>query len=160
MCVCGQLFLTLCDNRDSSQSDSSVHGVVHTGILEWVAFTSSGQSSQLRGQTWVSCVSCIGRHILYHWTTWKPNIVIGMLNQWRGWQNHEQMKVLLTLPGADSVIGYMTDKTQDSGGSNSTAFQNLHHCKKWLHGEQSLELPFYRPRFICYFVKFRAKNIP
>ena len=120
----------------------------------------SWESSRFRDETHISSVSCIGRHILYHWTTWKPNIVIGMLNQWRGWQNHEQMKVLLTLPGADSVIGYMTDKTQDSGGSNSTAFQNLHHCKKWLHGEQSLELPFYRPRFICYFVKFRAKNIP
>ena len=35
--------------------------------LEWVAISSSRESSQLRGQAQVSYVSCIGRWILYHW---------------------------------------------------------------------------------------------
>ena len=37
-------------------------------ILEWVAISSKG-SSQPRDQTWVHCVSCTDRQILYHWAT-------------------------------------------------------------------------------------------
>ena len=33
-------------------------------------FLLQGGSSQSRDQTHVSCISCIGRGILYHWTTW------------------------------------------------------------------------------------------
>ena len=40
-------------------------------ILEWLATSSSGRSSQSRDETHVSCVSCIGRQILYHWATWE-----------------------------------------------------------------------------------------
>ena len=40
-------------------------------ILEWVAISSSRGSSWPRGQTHISCVSCIGRQILSHWTTWE-----------------------------------------------------------------------------------------
>ena len=42
-----------------------------TRILEWVAISSSRGSSQLRDQTHVSWVSCTGRQILYHYTTWE-----------------------------------------------------------------------------------------
>ena len=38
-------------------------------ILEWVAIYSSRDSSPPRNWTRVSCVSCIGRHVLYHGTT-------------------------------------------------------------------------------------------
>ena len=40
-------------------------------ILEWVAISFSRGSSRPRDQTYISCVSCIGRQVLYHWTTWK-----------------------------------------------------------------------------------------
>ena len=40
-------------------------------ILEWVAFSSSRGSSPPRDRTCISCISCIGRQILYHWTTWE-----------------------------------------------------------------------------------------
>ena len=40
-------------------------------ILEWVAVSSSMGSSLPRDQTWVSCVSYIGRQILYHCATWE-----------------------------------------------------------------------------------------
>ena len=46
---------------------SSVHGIFQVRILEWVAISYSRGSSQHRGGTHVSCVSCIGRWILYHW---------------------------------------------------------------------------------------------
>ena len=40
-------------------------------ILEWVAISSSRGSSRPRDQIWVSCISCIGRQILYHCAAWE-----------------------------------------------------------------------------------------
>ena len=50
---------------------SSVHGISQATILEWVAISFSRGSSQPRNQT---CVSCIGRWILYHWDTREDHI--------------------------------------------------------------------------------------
>ena len=50
---------------------SSVHGIFQARILEWVAISFSRGSSQLRHQTCISCSSCIGRQILYEYTTWE-----------------------------------------------------------------------------------------
>ena len=57
---------TLCDLVDCIPPGSSVHGILQARILEWVAMPSSRGSSQPRGQTCVSCFSCIGRQVLYH----------------------------------------------------------------------------------------------
>ena len=62
--ACMLLCLTLCD-----PSVSSVHGISQARILDWVVISSSRGSSWPRDQTWVSCGSCIGRQILYHWAT-------------------------------------------------------------------------------------------
>ena len=56
--------LTLCDPMDCSAPGLSVHGILQARILEWVAMPSSRASSQLRDQTRVSYVSCIGRRVL------------------------------------------------------------------------------------------------
>ena len=56
-----QLCPTLCDPMDCSTLGSSVHGILHVRILEWVAITSSRGSSQPKDRTYVSYVSCIGR---------------------------------------------------------------------------------------------------
>ena len=40
-------------------------------ILEWVAISYFRGSSQPRNRNLISCVSCFGRWILYHCTTWK-----------------------------------------------------------------------------------------
>ena len=53
-----------------SPPGSSVHGLFLARILEWAAISCSRISSQPRGQT---CVSCIGRQILYHWVTWETH---------------------------------------------------------------------------------------
>ena len=41
-------------------------GIFQARILEWVAISYSWRSSQPRDRTLVSCVSCVGRWILYH----------------------------------------------------------------------------------------------
>ena len=51
---------------DCSLPGSSVHGILQARLLEWVALPSSRGSSWPRDSTHVSCVSCIGRRILYH----------------------------------------------------------------------------------------------
>ena len=63
-----QSCLTFCNPMDGSPPGSSVHGILHTGIQEWVAMPSSRGSSPLRDQI---CVSWSGRQILYRWVTWE-----------------------------------------------------------------------------------------
>ena len=81
MCVCvrawvhvhAQLCPTLCNPMDCSPPGSYVHGTSQARILEWVAISFLRGSSQPRDRTrigiLISCVSCIGRQILYHCTT-------------------------------------------------------------------------------------------
>ena len=54
---------------DCSLPGSSVHGIFQARILECIAIPFSRESSWQRDQT---CVSCIGRQILHHWTPGKP----------------------------------------------------------------------------------------
>ena len=77
--VCVQPHLTLCDPVDCSPPSSSVQGIFQARILEWVAISHFRGSSLPRDRTLISCVSCIGRWILYHCTTWEawqgiPNV--------------------------------------------------------------------------------------
>ena len=60
-----------CHAMDCSPSGSSVHGLSQARILYWDAMPSSRGSSQLRDQTRISGVSCIGRCILYQWAMWE-----------------------------------------------------------------------------------------
>ena len=66
MCSVPQSCLTLCEPMDCSLPGSSVHGILQARTLEWVARPSPRGSSQPKDQTHVSCVSCIGRRVLYH----------------------------------------------------------------------------------------------
>ena len=86
VCVCGQ-WLTRIRLFVTSQTVApgcSVHGISQARILEWVAISSSRRSSQPRDQIYISSISCTGRRILYHSTTWEghaiecisPNFVI------------------------------------------------------------------------------------
>ena len=54
-----------CDPVDRL-TGSSDHGIILARILEWVAISSSRESSQSRDQTYVLYDYCIGRWILYH----------------------------------------------------------------------------------------------
>ena len=48
-----------------SPPGSSVHGILQARILEWVAFPFSRGSSRSKDRIRFSCVSCIGRWVLY-----------------------------------------------------------------------------------------------
>ena len=56
---------------DCSPPVSSVHGILQTSILEWIAMPSSRASSWCRDWTCVSYVSCIDRGVFTISTTWK-----------------------------------------------------------------------------------------
>ena len=51
-----QSYPTLCDPMGYSLPGSSVHGSLQARMLEWVAIPFSGESSQPRDQTPVSCI--------------------------------------------------------------------------------------------------------
>ena len=68
MCLHAQLCPTLCDPKDYGPPGSSVRGISQARMLEQVAFHFSRKSSQPGIRT---CISCIGRWILYHQTTWE-----------------------------------------------------------------------------------------
>ena len=74
-CVHAQSCPTLCDPTHWSPPGSSVHGILQARVLEWVAISSSRASSLARDQTWVSCISCIGRQILSHCATWNDVVI-------------------------------------------------------------------------------------
>ena len=71
ICSVSQFCLTLCDPVDCSPPDSSVHGIFPGKYTGTDASSYSRGSSWARGQTHVSCISCIGRWILHHCTTWE-----------------------------------------------------------------------------------------
>ena len=52
-----QLCPTLCDPMDCSPPGSSIHGILHARILEWVAISFSRGSSWPRDRTQVSCIA-------------------------------------------------------------------------------------------------------
>ena len=66
-----QLYAPLCNPMDCTLPGSSVHGIFQARIPEWVTISYSRTSSQPRDWTWDSCISCIGRLILYHCTSWE-----------------------------------------------------------------------------------------
>ena len=80
VCSVTQSWPTLYDSMDCSLPDFSVHRIFQAQILEWVAISCSWGSSRLRNRICVSCVSCTGRRILYHWVIQKPLIIDSLPN--------------------------------------------------------------------------------
>ena len=77
---------------------SPVQGIFQTRILEWVAISYSRGSSCPRHWTHVSCISCIGRWILYHRTTWEPFAYAWSLS-------HGQFLCSRDFPGKSTEVG-------------------------------------------------------
>ena len=65
-CLTAKSCLTFCTLMDCSPLGCSAYGISQARILEWVAISFSRGSSWSRDWT---CVSWIGRQILYHWNT-------------------------------------------------------------------------------------------
>ena len=61
--------LPLCDPMDYSLPASSIHEILQTRILEWIAMPSTRGSSRLRNQTCISyVVFCLGKCIILIFT--------------------------------------------------------------------------------------------
>ena len=71
-----QSYSTLCDPVDCSLPGPSVHEILQARILEWVATPSSTGSSSPTDQTCNCYVSCIGKRVLYHSTTWEASCLL------------------------------------------------------------------------------------
>ena len=74
LCSVAQSRPTLCDSMECSSPGSSLHGIFQARILERDVISYSRASSQPRDWTHVSCISCIGRQILYCWATWEGKL--------------------------------------------------------------------------------------
>ena len=74
-------YLTLWDSMDCS----FVNGISQARILEWVVTSFSRASSWIKDQT---CISCIGRWILYHWATREAQV----LTWFKRWYLHSAPK--------------------------------------------------------------------
>ena len=81
MCCCylvTKLYPTFCDPMDCSSLGSSVHGIFHAKILEWVAIPFPRGSSRPRNRTWVFhiagrffyCLSHQGSPCLLEWVAY------------------------------------------------------------------------------------------
>ena len=68
LCPHAQSHLILWDPTDCSSPSFSICGMFQARLLEWVAICSSRGSSQPRDPTHISCISCIGKRILYQCT--------------------------------------------------------------------------------------------
>ena len=79
---CSALVSVTCGPLDGSLAGSSVHGMLQARTLKWIINSFCRGSSQPRDSTWVSCISCINRQILYPWST--RETVQDFLRKWRG----------------------------------------------------------------------------
>ena len=67
--------MTLCTPLDCSPPSSSVHWVFQARTPEWVAISFSRGSSQLRDQTYVSCVFCIASTFFTLWAIREAQVI-------------------------------------------------------------------------------------
>ena len=136
-------------------------------ILEWVAISSSRGTSQPRDQTHISCISCIGRWILYHWDTWKAHIDLQVLS------NYQQCSESCPCPKTHThcihsfivMVGYIFLRQEEEGlermrGNNYSQIVILcnFHCMSFQELPLSTDLDcplilysFFKVLFVCLF---------
>ena len=78
---CGQLCLTLCDPMDWSPQTPLPMEFSRQEYWSGLSFLLQ-ESSQPRNQTQVSCISCIGRWVLYHCNTSDAPVMLQCSNSW------------------------------------------------------------------------------
>ena len=76
----------LCYPMNYSPLGPSVHGFLQERILEQIAISFSRASSWPRDPTHITCISCIGRQVLYRCAIWKARKEREWgENVWGGW---------------------------------------------------------------------------
>ena len=113
LCVLGtQLCLTLCNTMDWSPPDSSVHGILQSRILEWVAISFSRGSSRPRDRTQVSRIA--GRFL----TVW---VTIAQFENWFRVRRVKRLDLTSTVPsfgeGNGTPLQYSCLENPTDGGA-------------------------------------------
>ena len=113
----------LSDSTDYSSPGSSVHGMFQARILEWVSISSSRGSSRPRDRTHISCISCIGRWVLYEWATQGALTGIFSAKKQNKRPQKESLMLNSTSPNQDfimvSALPEMGSVTSQSGTTSS-----------------------------------------
>ena len=110
VCTCAQLCPTFCDPMDCSLPCSFAHGILQARILEWLAISFSRGSSWPRGLTHISCISFIGRQILYqlsHYSATKRNKTGPFVVRWMDLESVIQSKVNQKKKNKYHMISYI-----------------------------------------------------
>ena len=128
-----QSCLTLCDPMGCSPPGSSVHGILQTRILEWVAIPFSRGSSQTRDRIQVPCIT--GRFFTI-WIMREAPIFIGRTDAEAG-------ALILWTPDVKSqLIGKDPDAGKDWGQEEKHVTEDemigWHH---WLSGQEFEQTP-------------------
>ena len=150
-CVCAcsvaQPCLTSCDPMHCSPPSSSVRGIHQAKKLEWVAISSSRESSLPRDPTGIFCDSCIGKRILYHEPFGKPSaglpfwILILIVWYW-GWSCWEEPELILRPHHRSYIKIYPASLT---GCFLSLFSSSVLSYSLWLHRLQHARLPCISP---------------
>ena len=112
VCVCmhTQPCLAVCDPMNCRPPGSSAHGIFQARILEWGAVFYSRGFSWPRDQTCVpctSCVSCIGRQILYHCDAWEALLKHNACLQMQVYPHCLYIPITRMEPGTQSSIFFL-----------------------------------------------------
>ena len=97
LCACMLSHVQLCNPMDGIWPGSFVPGILQARILEWVAILPYRGSYQPRDQSWVSCISCIGRWLLYHWATREAHFNLLFISHVHSLHLHKQNKKELSI---------------------------------------------------------------
>ena len=116
---------------------SSVRGILHARILEWVAISFSRGSSWPRDQTHVYCVSCIIRWILYPLApSGKPHHQVELSNSQRDWFSLQQGDILFIF--SQHLTTAQIRLRKSSSTSKPKALSLTSHTLEWLRGRAVL----------------------
>ena len=161
VCSIIQSYLTLCNPMDYSLPGSSVHEIILTRILEWVVISYSRGSSQPRGQSRVSYVSC---------TNWQSPRWLSGNEPACQCRSYRRLRFIPGLgrssgEGSRNPLQYScSDNSRDRGAWRATV-QGVTKSQTWLsywacntHSEKAVRqsTPFPRPgqrsscSFLCY----------
>ena len=96
---------TFCSPMDCIPAGFSVHGILQGRILEWVAMPSSRRSSQPRGQTRISCISCIAGRSFPTEPPGKPCLIAcWSVNNWSEISSNTRSNKSQPLPGGSADL--------------------------------------------------------
>ena len=107
-CSVPQSCPALCDTKDWSLPGSSAHGIFLARILEWVAISSSRESSWPRDRTHISYVSCIAGRFFTTEPLGKQLFLAINLLKWSAiiFQTHLNIKIIPIEIRVETFQGY------------------------------------------------------